>query len=156
MHRPLRRSERQIHEHEARELLKKAEFGILSCSNPDGSPYGIPLSYCLINNTIYFHCAVEGQKLENIAADNRVSFCVVGGVARLPDKFSTLYESVVVSGTAQEVSGEEKQQALEGLLEKYCDGFTTEGLAYIQKKTAKTTVIGIQIEQICGKARRDR
>ena len=32
----------------------------------------------------------------------------------------------------------------------------TEGLAYIQKKTAKTTVIGIQIEQICGKARRDR
>src|SRR5689334_11917769 len=102
MHHELRRKDRGLDEPEARELLERGEYGVLSSCGPDGQPYGIPLSYCVIGDAIYFHCALEGHKLENIVADSRVSFCVVGTTEVLPDKFSTRYESVIVSGRAAE------------------------------------------------------
>jgi hypothetical protein len=154
MHHDLRRKERALSEPDAMELLERGEYGILSTCDPDGQPYGIPLSYCLGNNAIYFHCAVEGHKLKAIAADSRVSFCVVGKTEVLPDQFATRYESVIVSGRAKEVIGEEKQLALEGLLAKYCAGFRLPGLDYIAAKRERTRVFRVGIEEIRGKARR--
>jgi len=154
MHHELRRTERGVTEPEARELLERGEYGILSTCGLAGQPYGIPLSYCVMNNAIYFHCAVEGHKLENIAADSRVSFCVVGKTEVLPDQFATRYESVIISGSAAEVFDGEKLQALEGLLAKYSAGFHAEGLQYIAAQGGRTRVFGIGIEAICGKARR--
>lgn len=154
MQRALRRAERGTTETEARELLDRGEYGILSTCGPDGQPYGVPLSYCLHDNRIYFHCATTGHKLENITADNRVSFCVVGATEVLPDKFATRYESAVVSGRVYEAFGEEKQLALEGLLDKYSSDFRASGLAYIQAKWETTRVFGVTIDAICGKARR--
>lgn len=154
MHHELRRKERALAESEAREILERGEYGILSTCDPDGQPYGIPLSYCLENNAIYFHCAVEGRKLNNIAADSRVSFCVVGKTEVLPDQFATRYESVVISGRATEVLDGEKQQALEGLLAKYSTEFRLSGLDYIEAKRELTKVFKISIDDLCGKARR--
>lgn len=154
MHHELRRKERGLAESEARELLERGEYGILSLSDIDGQPYGIPLSYCVINDAIYFHCAVEGHKLANIAANSRVSFCVVGKTEVLPEQFATRYESVIISGRAAEVFDEEKQQALEGLLAKYSAGYRSEGLNYIAAKRERTRVFRVAIEGICGKARR--
>jgi nitroimidazol reductase NimA-like FMN-containing flavoprotein (pyridoxamine 5'-phosphate oxidase superfamily) len=154
MHHELRRKDRGITESEARELLERGEYGILSTCDPDGQPYGIPLSYCVIDNAIYFHCALEGHKLEDLAANGRVSFCVVGRTEVLPDQFATRYESVVVSGTATEVFAEEKQLGLEGLLPKYSAGFIAEGLNYIKAKGERTRVFRIGIDAISGKARR--
>lgn len=154
MRHDLRRKERGITEPEAKELLERGEYGILSTCGPDGQPYGIPLSYCVLNASIYFHCAVEGHKLENLAADNRVSFCVVGATELLPDKFATRYESVIISGRALEAFDAEKQQAMEGLQAKYSAEFRTEGLNYIAAAWERTRVFRIDIETLCGKARR--
>ena len=41
-------------------------------------PYAVPLSYVFHDQCIYFHCATEGHKLDNIRANPAVSFCVVG------------------------------------------------------------------------------
>ena len=154
MHHELRRKDRGLGKSEARELLERGEYGILSTCGPDGQPYGMPLSYCVINDAIYFHCAVAGHKLENIAANNRVSFCVVGATEVLPDKFATRYESVIVTGKAAEVFDEEKQLGLEGLLPKYSVGFHAEGLDYIKSDWKRIRVFRISIEAIRGKARR--
>jgi uncharacterized protein len=154
MHHELRRKERALTEPEAMEILERGEYGILSTCDPDGQPYGIPLSYCLENGAIYFHCAVEGRKLNNIAAGSRVSFCVVGRTSVLPDQFATKYESVVISGGAAEAFDAEKQRALEGLLAKYSAAFRLPGLDYIEAKRELTRVFKISIEDICGKARR--
>lgn len=150
----LRRKERGMTEPEARELLERGEYGVLSTRDSDGAPYGTPLNYCVINGAIYFHCALEGHKLENIAADDRVSFCVVGTTEVLPGQFATRYESVIVSGTATEVLDEKKQLALEGLLAKYSAEYRLEGLNYIEAKGERTRVFRIDIDSICGKARR--
>ncbi|HEX9078992.1 MAG TPA: pyridoxamine 5'-phosphate oxidase family protein [Desulfuromonadaceae bacterium] len=154
MKRELRRQERGMDEAEARDLLERGEYGILSTCGPDGQPYGMPLSYCVIDGAIYFHCAVEGRKLENIVAESRVSFCVVGATEVLPAKFATRYESVIVSGRATEVFVGEKQRALEGLVAKYSAAFHAEGLRYIAAQDGRTRVFRIGMEAICGKARR--
>lgn len=154
MHHELRRTERGVSEAEARELLARGEYGILSTCGPDGQPYGIPLSYCVLDDAIYFHCAIEGHKLENLAAESRVSFCVVGETEVLPEQFVTRYESVVVSGRAVEVFAEEKQQALEGILAKYAGGFPGKGLDYIEAAGERVRVFRIGIDSLCGKARR--
>jgi len=141
-------------EAEAWELLIGGEYGILSTSGLDGAPYGLPSNYWVGNRAIYFHSAPEGHKLENIAAESRVSFCVVGESEVLPDQFATRYASVIVSGRAAEVFDDEKQQALEGLLAKYSAEFQAEGLQYIAAKGRKAKVFRIGIDAISGKARR--
>jgi nitroimidazol reductase NimA-like FMN-containing flavoprotein (pyridoxamine 5'-phosphate oxidase superfamily) len=150
----LRRTDRGTTESEARELLERGEYGVLSTVSADGAPYGVPLSYCVIDNAVYFHCALEGHKLENIAANSRVSFCVVGATEVLPEKFSTRYESVIISGRVVEVFDAEKQRALEGLVDKYSTEFRQAGLRYIASDSHRTRVFRITIDAASGKARR--
>jgi len=150
----MRRKDRQIPEAEARALLERGEYGVLSTVSAGGRPYGVPVSYCVMDGAIYFHCAVEGKKLADIEENPHVSFCVVGETELLPTEFATRYESCILQGVASEAWGEEKQRALEGLVHKYSADFVTEGRDYIEKQTARARVFRISIESIAGKARR--
>ncbi len=150
----MRRKDRLITDMETDSILEKGEYGILSTVSSNNDPYCVPLNYCLINECIYFHCAVEGKKINNINNNHKVSFCVVGRTEVLPDKFGTNYESCIVQGLASESLGEEKQLALEGLIHKYSKNFVSEGLKYIEKLKDKTRVFKISIESISGKAKK--
>lgn len=152
--RPIRRSDREITTKEAQAILDCAEYGILSIVGEDGQPYGVPMSYVYRNDSIYFHCALTGRKLEAIEFNPKVSFCVVGKTKVLPDKFATEYESVAVFGLASEVNGAERYEAFLWLLEKYCSDFIEEGKQYIEQKDKLTKVFKIEINHISGKARR--
>ncbi len=150
----IRRKDREIGTHEAIELLSNCEYGVLSTVGKDGRPYGVPLNYAYKNNCIYFHCALDGHKIENIKENSRVSFCVVGNTNVLPDKFSIQYESTIAFGVASEVQGAERYRALLWLLEKYSPEFIEEGKKYIDQHEKATKVIKIEIGHITGKARR--
>lgn len=154
MFRELRRSDREITEVEALEILKKCEYGILSTTSEEGYAYGVPLSYAYMNGDIYFHCATEGYKLDNIRNNDKVSFTVVGQTELLPGKFSTNYESVIVFGRASEVNDEEKEDALLELIYKYSKDFVEEGKEYIKRASSKTRVIKVNVDHISGKGRR--
>lgn len=150
----MRRKDRMMSDKDAKDLLLKGEYGILSTVSPDGQPYGVPINYCYSEDAIYFHCALEGHKLENLEGNKKVSFCVVGNTEVLPDKFATKYESVIVFGEACEVTGDEKQNGLVELVKKYSSGFMKEGMEYIEKIGNKARVYKIMAETITGKARR--
>lgn len=150
----MRRKDREISSQEASEILDGAEYGVLSTVDSNGQPYGVPLNYVYKDSAIYFHCAVEGQKLDNIAKNPKVSFCVTGGTKVLPDSFGTLYESAVVFGIAGEVYNDERHRALVWLLQKYCSDFMEGGLEYIELKNKVTKIIKIEICHMSGKARR--
>jgi hypothetical protein len=134
-------------------LLQNAEYGVLSTVDGNEQPYGVPLNYVLMNNCIYFHCALEGHKLDNLAANPKVSFCVVGRTKVLPAEFSTEFESVVVFGRASVIEGDERYQALNALIEKYSPEFVSEGSAYIEKFDSQTKLVRIEIQQMTGKAK---
>ncbi|APF27623.1 pyridoxamine 5'-phosphate oxidase family protein [Clostridium sporogenes] len=150
----MRRKDRELKNDEAIEILKNNTYGVLSTISENGYPYGAPISYIFFNNSIYFHSAIKGHKLDNISNNNRVSFCVVGRTHILPDKFSTEYESVIVFGRVIEVSNDEKNTALLEILNKYSADYIEQGKEYIQKASKATKVMKINIEHTSGKAKR--
>ncbi|MEJ2422183.1 MAG: pyridoxamine 5'-phosphate oxidase family protein [Acidobacteriota bacterium] len=152
--RGMRRKDRQIEPAETEAPLESGEYGVLSTVDGDGQPYGVPVNYVYRDGAVYLHCALAGHKLDNIKSNPRVSFCVVGKTRVLPAEFATEYESAVIFGIASEPSGEERRQALEGLLEKYSPDFMNEGRDYIQRKDKVTKVVKINIRHVSGKARR--
>ena len=153
MHRNVRRKDRELTIDLATKLFSECEYGFLCTADTHGQPYGTPLNYVYKNNCVYFHCALEGHKLENIEANKKVSFCVVGRTKVLPDKFATQYESAVAFGSASEVYGSEKQDVLLSFLGKYSPDFLEEGKKYIDKMGEKTRVFKIDIDRLTGKAR---
>ncbi len=154
MFKKIRRKDRAISKQEAIEILTNGEYGILSTIGIDGYPYGIPVNYVYQNGNIYFHCAIKGHKLDNITYNNKVSFCVVGNTKVIPEKFGTNYESAILFGKAVKVSGDEKNEALISLLEKYSSEFMEKGMLYIQKLYDKTVVVKISIEHVSGKSKK--
>ncbi len=154
MERKIRRSDRGILESDAREILEKGEYGILSTVSSDGQPYGVPVNYACTKHFIYFHGATQGHKLDNLSSNNKVSFCVVGKTQVLPEQFATKYESAIVFGQALEVFDAEKRQALLELVKKYSPEFIEKGQQYIESDERKTRVYKIAIEAITGKSRK--
>lgn len=149
----MRKAERQMNNDEAARLLETSEYGVLSTVGKDGQPLGTPLNYIVKDNAVYFHCAREGHKLDNIMNNNNVSFTVVGKTKVLQEKFSTEYESVIVSGRANFVHGEEKIEVLKAIIYKYSPDFIGEGMAYIERAADKTCVVRIEILNMTGKHR---
>ena len=78
---------------------------------------------------------------------------MVGNTEPIPEKFSYRYESVIVFGQATEVYGEEKEEALVALIEKYFAEFMEKGKEYVKKDGVKAKIIKINIEHLTGKAR---
>ncbi len=155
MTKSLRREDRHLDSEASMALLKRGEYGILSTSGKNNLPYGIPVNYVVMKGKLFFHCATEGHKLENITANKGVSFCVVGETERIPEKFSTRYESVVVSGNADIIEDQElKFKALRALIAKYAPNHISAGDAYIDKLMSKTAVVQISIDTLIGKARK--
>lgn len=152
MFREMRRQDKKIDNKEAAAILEAGEYGVLSTTGSNGYAYGVPVSYAYSSGNIYFHCAPEGQKLDNIKHNNKVSFCVVGSTEILPGNFSTKYESVIIFGKASEVYDDEKREALVAILKKYSPGFMDKGMEYLKTDSCKTKVIKIEIEHVTGKS----
>lgn len=153
MFKGMRRSDREIIGENINSILMEGEFGILATIGENSYPYTTPLSYVYHNEAIYFHCALEGSKLDNIRYNEKVSFCVIGKTKVLQEQFSTEYESVIVFGRASEIKGEEKKEALTAIAVKYSPDFKVEGLQYIDRAIDKTCVVKIEIDRVTGKAR---
>lgn len=150
----MRRKDKIISKDDIIFILNKGNFGILSTVDTNGYGYGVPLNYVYKNNSIYFHCAPVGEKLENIKNNNKVSFCVTNNVEILNSKFDTNYESVIIFGKAYEIFGQEKDEALLYLIDKYSKDFMDEGKKYIENSKDKIKVIKIDIEHSSGKAQK--
>ncbi|MBN2461544.1 MAG: pyridoxamine 5'-phosphate oxidase family protein, partial [Candidatus Cloacimonetes bacterium] len=136
--RQMRRQDRRIERDECLSILKKGEYGILSLCTQQNGGYGIPLNFVFMNGSIFFHCASEGRKIEEMKRNNKVSFCVVGKTEIIPEKFTTEYESVIVFGKTFEIAGEEKRKALECIVKKYSADFWQEGRTMIDNLFDKT------------------
>lgn len=151
----MRRKDRQMSGEEALTLLKAGEYGILATVDNDGQPYGVPLSYVVVDNCIYYHGTnAGGTKYNNIISNHKVTFTVVGNTKVMPEKFGTLYESVIALGEASEVNDEaEKRAMLKEFLYKYSADFVAEGEKYIEAAASKTSIIKIEIKTLTGKHR---
>ena len=112
-----------------KEFLNEEHVGRLSSVDVNGFPQIIPMNFVFLNDAVYMHSHVKGEKLDNISQNNKVGFEADRELEFLPSYFEdphnaaladTLYISIVIKGTASFVSSrEEKTMALNGLMEKY-------------------------------------
>lgn len=117
----MRRAEHERDRAFAENVIDECRYMTLCVADGDAPPYCVPLSPVRWDNHIYFHCAIEGRKLELMRARPRVSMSFVGNTEVPPREFTLYYESVLAEGTASEVMDrEEKVEALRRLCEKYC------------------------------------
>ena len=153
---PVRRKDRILPEEEASQLLERGEYGFLATIGKDGVPYAVPLSYVVLEGNVYFHCALDGRKVDNLRFCPKVSFAVVGNTQPIFDKtFTTYYESAIAFGTVDEVSdAEEKFRVLYLLSEKYLPDHMSKAPDAIQSSLAKVSVYRLEVASVTGKVKR--
>ena len=111
------------------EFLSSESTGRIASMDADGFPQIIPMNFVFINDVIYMHSHIRGEKLENIKRNDKVGFEVDRNLEFLPSYFfdptdaslaDTLYISVVMKGICQIIeNNEEKTLALNALMKKY-------------------------------------
>jgi len=148
----MRRFKQEISKEESINILKSCSAGVLAVNGINGYPYTIPLNYTYVDNRIIIHCATEGYKLDCLRADDRVSFCVIDRNEIVPEKFGTIFSSVVVFGRVRFITEDtEKQFALEAINAKYSPGLKEEGLKEIKRGWNRTLLFAVDIEHMTGK-----
>lgn len=154
----MRRQDRKLSDDETKEVLRIAEYGVLSTVTPDGEPYGTPFSYAYDEqkNALFMHCSADGgQKIDNIRAHPHVCFSVVADTQILPEKFTTLFRSAMVFGVIEIIDDtEQKRYGLRRLVEKYSPGLELEGEKNIRGSERRTYILKLNIEECTGKAKK--
>tara|TARA_B100001123_G_C15310502_1_gene1024157 strand:- start:684 stop:1316 length:633 start_codon:yes stop_codon:yes gene_type:complete len=110
-------------------FLNEESTGRIATNDKNGFPQIIPMNFVFLDNSIYMHSHIRGEKLDNIKRDSKVGFEVDRSLEFLPSYFSdpddasladTLYISVVIKGKGVLIDdNEEKVLALNGLMKKY-------------------------------------
>ena len=117
----MRKASREMDAAFALEILDKAPYITVSFTRPDGTPYGVPLSLARTDDkTFYFHCALDGEKLDCIAANPSVALSAVTRctptVGPKDGSFTLQYKSAMAIGKAEIVTDrDEKIEALRAI-----------------------------------------
>lgn len=114
----MRKESRAMSSEWALEIMRKAPYITVSFTRPDGSAYGLPLSLAAKDdNTWYFHCALEGDKLDAIKTHPEVCLSAVTQcrptVGPKDGTFTLQYKSAIAFGHAELV--ETDAEKIEGL-----------------------------------------
>ena len=117
------------------EILDAEKRGVLSVLGDDGYPYGMPMNYWYNkeNGYLYFHSGKKGHKVEALAANNKVSFCVYDSGYKNEGEWALNISSVIVFGRVHIVEDhEEAMKICKEMSLKY-----TPDLAYIEEEIQK-------------------
>jgi hypothetical protein len=148
----MRRQDRALPPGEGWRILAQADHGVLATVGPGGAPYAVPLNHVLVGEVLYFHGATEGHKLDNLAGEDRVSYCAVTLAEVLPAELSTRYESAIAFGRARLVLDPgERRAALEALLGRFAPGHPEEGAEAMASWGPRTAVVRMDVDHISAK-----
>lgn len=110
----MRKESRAMDSQWALELMHKAPYITVSFVDADGRAYGLPLSLASDDDVRwYFHCALEGKKIEAIKAHPEVCLSAVTRCTPTvgPDDgdFTLQYKSAIALGKAEIVTDDEEK-----------------------------------------------
>ncbi len=155
----MRRSERAIDSQEQMlDLLDRCQVMHLGLIDGD-VPYVVPLHYGWAQEeegiVLYFHCALDGKKMDCIRQNPRCALTVIGETQLMKEPsacgWGAAYESLMMTGLVEVISGdEERQAALDAFMAH--QGF--EGIPHYQGKVLeKTAVCKVRVMTMTGKRR---
>ena len=137
----------------ALELMYKAAYITVSFVDAEGNPYGLPMSLASDDDVNwYFHCALEGKKLDAIRTNPKVCLSAVTRcvptVGPKDGSYTMQYRSAVAFGVAEIVTDEEeKVEALrlicQRFLPQHMDAFQTS----IARSLPRTAIVRIRLSE---------
>ena len=149
----MRRASREMDAAFALEVLDKAPYVTVSMTRPDGTPYGLPLSLARTDDkTFYFHCALEGEKLDCIAHHptvflSAVSLCAPT-VGPKDGSFTLQYKSATAIGNAELVTDrEEKIAAMRAICVRFLPRHMAAFDDAIDRSLERTAVVRITLTE---------
>lgn len=152
MFREMRRKKQMLSTEECIAVLNRGTSGVLAVSGDHGYPYAVPISYVYHDSKLFFHCAKTGHKLDAIARNEKVSFCVIDQDKVTAEAFTTYFRSVIAFGKARALEDRaEKRAAIEILAAKYSPDHEQERLQEIDRTFDHLCIIELSIEHMTGK-----
>lgn len=173
----MRRKDREMDREFGLEVIDKAKYGVISMIDEDGEPYGIPLSIIRDKDTLYFHSAKEGKKVDIFKNNPKVSIAFIGDV-KVPENytkdeleeivkdekkagsliskvFTTEYESAIVKGEVELVESTNEQiKAMEIICKKYTPTKMNYFDMAIKSGIKHTNIYKVEIEDITAKRKK--
>lgn len=156
--RKLRRTKNAISVEEAKELLRNNRRAALAVNGDGGYPYTVPINFIYdeSENTIYFHSAKKGHKIESIQADGKVCLTTWDDGYKKEGDWAYYVASCVVFGRARLINdGEMTEEKVRKLAKKYYPS-DKEVEEEIERSIGGAQLVAIQIEHICGKLVHER
>lgn len=151
----MRRKDREMPKEFAIDVADKCEYAFLSVVDENNMPYCVPISIVREGEHIYFHSAHDGFKIDCLRHNANVCLACVGDTYRLPDKFTTKYESAIIRGIAVEITeNAEKIFALKKLCERHTPTNMGNFDAAIENSLSRTAVWRIDVTEITGKRKK--
>lgn len=152
MFRNMRRSKQILSQADSIAILEKATSGVLAVAGDDDYPYAVPLSFVYADGKIFFHCAKSGHKLDAIARNNKVSFCIIDEDQIVPEEYTTYFRSVIAFGKARILEEEgEKRRAIGKLAAKYSPNQEEGRLKEIDDQISHMCMVEITVDHLSGK-----
>lgn len=148
----MRRKEKEITDKTVIEsIILKSSVCRLALSE-DNHPYIVPLCFGYEDNTLYFHSAREGKKLDILRNNNNVcfEFDIDHQIVEAEDACgcSMNYRSVIGFGNASIIDDPKvKIKAINAIIQRYAG----KPLKYTKDKLKDTVIIKVEIESITGK-----
>ena len=157
MPRRMRRESQQVNDIATLESwLKEALVGRLATVDEDGYPVIKPVNFVYDQGRVFFHSALEGEKLDDIRREARVGFEIDKLFAITPPpqrgcQTHCFYQSVIIRGKARLLAGAgdrpTKERALWLLVEKY----SSASCELLSEDSEQTAVVEIEIDSMTGK-----
>lgn len=173
----MRRKDREMGQDFALRVIDDSAYGVLSVVDSNGYPYAMPLSIVRKGNSLYFHSAKAGKKVEAFTTTDKVCIVFVGeikipelyseeelksflddetkGVTLSSRVFTTEYESAMVFGRIHLVEDEEEEtEALRMICEKYTPSKMDYFHLAVRSGLSKTNIYRIEMDEITAKRKK--
>ena len=152
MNYPMRKSNKEITEKPALEMIIKNSV-ICRLALVDGDrPYIVPLNFGYQDGILYFHCAHEGRKIDIIKTNPNVCFEFDINTELITAEkacgWSMKYQSVIGFGKAYLIEDiREKTAALNIIMQQY----SKSNFSFPEAKLQITAAFKVEIERMTGK-----
>jgi nitroimidazol reductase NimA-like FMN-containing flavoprotein (pyridoxamine 5'-phosphate oxidase superfamily) len=143
-------------------ILRRVRIGRLATLGRDGYPYITPVNYVYMGESVYFHCARQGEKLDNLRNNPKVCFEVDIPLAYLDTGYDRtmpvcdvgqFYQSVILRGQAEIVEEPaEKLAALNALMASHENVPDFASITAATPAVALCTVVAVRVESLSAKA----
>jgi len=148
----MRRSDKEITDRKAIEdiILRSKVCRLAMCEK--NMPYIVPMCFGFKNNTLYFHSAPKGKKIEILKKNPNVCFEFVIFTQVVESatacKWGMKYRSVIGFGKASFIADDDlKRQALDIIMNQYADG----SFIYDEALLKSAVLIKVDIHSMTGK-----